>query len=300
MMDRFKIFLLPSVYLAFGILFLMLITFALNSLPIFEREGIAIYTTNIWRAAEEPENEFYGILAAIYGTIYTSIIAIVIALPVSIGLAIFVIDVAPKKFRELLVILTDIMAGLPTIIYGIWGVFILAPIISKVMIFLYENFSFFPLFSYRNPTGFSLLTAGILLAIMVTPFATALIREAYAAIPHVYREAAHSLALTRYEVTKLLLGYIKPAIVAGTLLAFGRAVGETVAVSLVVGNSFNIHPSFFAPGYTISSLIANQFGNAFAYSYMPYALFAAGLALFFIGLIVNVTGVLILRRWKYA
>ena len=299
-MDRFKILLLPSVSLAFGILLLMLITFFLNSWPIFEREGLAIYTSNIWRASEIPEEEFYGILAAIYGTVYTSLIAILIATPISIGLAVFVVDIAPRKIRELIVISTDIMAGLPTILYGIWGIFVLAPILSNFMVFLHDSFPFIPLFSYRNPTGYSFLTAGILLAIMVTPFATALIREAYAAIPPIYREGAHSLALTRYEATKLLLGYIKPAILAGILLAFGRAVGETVAVSLVIGNSFNIHPSLFAPGYTVSSLIANQFGNAFAYSYMPHALFAAGLALFFIGLAVNLAGVLVLRRWRYA
>jgi len=246
-MDRFKILLLPSVSLAFGILLLMLITFFLNSWPIFEREGLAIYTSNIWRASEIPEEEFYGILAAIYGTVYTSLIAILIATPISIGLAVFVVDIAPRKIRELIVISTDIMAGLPTILYGIWGIFVLAPILSNFMVFLHDSFPFIPLFSYRNPTGYSFLTAGILLAIMVTPFATALIREAYAAIPPIYREGAHSLALTRYEATKLLLGYIKPAILAGILLAFGRAVGETVAVSLVIGNSFNIHPSLSPP-----------------------------------------------------
>lgn len=299
-MDKFKIFLLPVVGLVFGIIILMLIVFSLNSIPIFQREGIAIYTTNIWKAGEVPEEEFYGILAAIYGTLYTSTIAILISLPISIGLAVFISDLLPKKLREFFIIPTDIMAGLPTILYGIWGIFVLAPSLSGMMKFLYDNFSFIPIFSYYNPTGFSYLSAGILLAIMVTPFATSLIREAYMAIPSVYREAVYSLGLTRYEATKVLLSYIKPAILAGTLLAFGRAVGETVAVSLVIGNAFNIHSSLFAPGYTISSLIANQFGNAFIYEFMPSALFSAGLALFLIGLVVNVSGLLVLKRWGYA
>lgn len=299
-MDKFKFFLLPAVLVVFGIIILMLIVFTINSIPIFQREGLAIYTTNIWKAAEIPEEEFYGVLAGIYGTIYTSTLAIIISLPLSIGLAVFVSDLIPRKLREFFIIPTDIMAGLPTILYGIWGIFVLAPSLLGLMRFLNEHFSFIPLFSYYNPTGFSYLSAGILLAIMITPFATSLIREAYMAIPSIYREAVYSLGLTRYEATKVLLSYIKPAIVAGILLAFGRAVGETVAVSLVIGNSFNIHASLFAPGYTISSLIANQFGNAFAYEFMPSALFSAGLALFAIGLIVNIAGLIVLKRWGYA
>ncbi|MEM0214888.1 MAG: phosphate ABC transporter permease subunit PstC [Archaeoglobaceae archaeon] len=299
-MDQFKIFLLPVVGLVFGIISLMLLVFTLNSIPIFQHEGVAIYTTNIWKASEVAEEEFYGILSAIYGTIYTSTIAITISLPISIGLAVFVADLMPRRLKELLIIPTDIMAGLPTILYGIWGVFVLVPTLAEIMKFLHGHFSFIPLFSYYNPTGFSYLSAGVLLAIMVTPFATSLIREAYMAIPNIYREAVYSLGLTRFEATKVLLNYIKPAIIAGTLLAFGRAVGETVAVSLVIGNAFNIDASLFAPGYTISSLIANQFGNAFAYKLMPSALFSAGLALFTIGLIVNIAGLIVLKRWGYA
>jgi len=299
--DFFKIFLLPFCALIFGIFLFMIIVYFINSIPIFQKEGLQIYTTNVWIAAEDdPEKEFYGVLAAIYGSLYTSIIAILIALPLSIGFAIFVIDYAPKKLKELLIVATDIMAGLPTIIYGIWGAFILVPFLKEyVMMPLYEHFSFIPLFSFE-PLGYSYLSAGVLLGIMVTPFASSIIREAYRMIPYTYREAAYAIGATRYEATKILLGYIRPAIVAGTLLAFGRAIGETVAVSLVVGNIFNIHPSLFAPGYTISSLIANQFGEAFIYEYMVSALFAAGLSLFFIGLAINILGIIILRRYGYA
>ncbi|ADB57170.1 phosphate ABC transporter permease subunit PstC [Archaeoglobus profundus] len=298
--DKFKLALLPVASTVFGIFALMLIVFFSASIPIFQREGLAIYTTNVWKAVEEGE-EFYGVLSAIYGSVYTSVIAILIALPLSIGFAVFVIDYAPRKLKEPLIIATDIMAGLPTILYGIWGAFVLVPLLRDyVMKPLYGHLSFIPLFSYPPITGYSYFSAGVLLAIMVTPFASAIVREAYRMIPRVYREGAYALGLTRYEATKVLLGYIKPAILAGTLLAFGRAIGETVAVSLVVGNTFNIHPSLFAPGYTISSLIANQFGNAFIYEYMPSALFASGLALFIIGLTVNVAGLILLRRWKYA
>lgn len=164
---------------------------------------------------------------------------------------------------------------------------------------LYAHLSFIPLFDYPPVGGYSYLSAGVLLAIMVTPpFVSAVVREAYSMIPFTYREAAYALGATRYEATRILLGYLRPAMVSGVILAFGRAIGETVAVSLVIGNTFNMTSKLFAPGYTISSLIANQFGNAFIYSYMTPVLFAAGLALFLIGLTVNLLGIRALRRWE--
>ena len=301
-MDRFKISLLPFTALVFGIFALMLVVYFVASLPILQKEGMQIYTTNQWIAAEDdPEKEFYGVLAAIYGSLYTSVLAVLIALPLSISFAVFVVDYTPSRLKEPLIVATDVMAGLPTIIYGLWGALVLVPLLKElVMSPLYKHFSFIPLFSFEPSTGYSFLSAGVLLGIMVTPFASAIIREAYRMVPYTYREAVYSLGATKYEATRILIGYIKPAIVAGFLLAFGRAIGETVAVSLVVGNTFNIHPSLFAPGYTISSLIANQFGNAFIYKYMTSALFAAGLFLFVIGLAVNVLGILVLRRYRYA
>lgn len=300
--DMFKISLLPFCALVFGIFVLMLTVYFAASIPIFQREDLQIYTSNKWFAPEyEPEKEFYGVAAAIYGSLYTSILAVLISLPLSIGFAVFVIDYAPKKLKEALTVATDVMAGLPTILYGIWGAFVLVPFLRDyIMKPLYTYMSFIPLFSFKPTAGYSFLSAGVLLGIMVTPFASSIIREVYRMIPFTYREAIYSLGATRYEATKLLVSYIKPAVIAGILLAFGRAIGETVAVSLVVGNTFNIDISLFAPGYTISSLIANQFGNAFIYRYMVNALFAAGLSLFFIGLAVNVLGVLMLRRFGHA
>ena len=302
MRDKFKLSLLLFCALVFGIFSLMILTYLAASLPIFKKEGIQIYTTNVWKAVEDnPEKEFYGVLAAIYGSVYTSVLAVLIALPLSISFAVFVIDYAPSRLKEPLIVIMDVMAGLPTIIYGIWGAFVLVPFLRDyVMRPLYDHLSFIPLFSFEPAGGYSFLAAGVLLGIMVTPFASSIIREAYRMIPFTYREAVFSLGATRYEATKILLGCIKPAILAGVLLAFGRAIGETVAVSLVVGNTFNIHPSLFAPGYTISSLIANQFGNAFIYGYMVSALFAAGFFLFVIGLVVNVSGLIVLKRFSHA
>ncbi|RLF77012.1 phosphate ABC transporter permease subunit PstC [Thermococci archaeon] len=291
--------LMPFVVFVFALFVLMLAVYVYNSMPIFHREGLDIYLKNMWKAAEEPSKEHYGVLVAIWGSIYTSVIAILITLPLSLAYSVFVIDYAPKRVKEWLIILSDVMAGLPTIIYGIWGVFVLVPLLKKIVMQPLHNYlSFLPMCSYPPITGFSYLSAGVLLGIMVAPFASAIIREAYQMIPFTYREAIYSLGATRLEATKILLGYIKPAIYSGIILAFGRAIGETTAVSLVIGNTFNLSLALFAPGYTISSLIANQFGNAFIYEYMTSALFAAGLVLFAIGLVVNLAGIYLLRRWE--
>ncbi len=299
MRDTFKIATLPAVLFVFVLFAGMLFVYFTNALPAIHRFGIDLYIKNVWNASENPEDELYGIAAAIWGSFYTSVIAIAIALPLAVSYSVFVVDYAPRWLKNPLIVISDVMAGLPTIIYGLWGAMILVPFLrDKIMVPLHEHLSFIPLFSYPPLTGYSYLSAGVLLAIMVTPFASAIIREAYSMIPFTYREAIYSLGATRFEATRVLLGYIKPAVVSGTILAFGRAIGETVAVSLVIGNTFNISLSLFAPGYTISSLIANQFGNAFIYEYMTSTLYAAGLALFVIGLAVTLAGMMFLKRWK--
>ncbi|WP_456418909.1 phosphate ABC transporter permease subunit PstC [Methanocaldococcus infernus] len=297
--DEFKLITLPVITLIFFIFVIMLAVYFINAYPAIAKYGIDLFIKNVWQASEDPTKEVYGLAAPIWGSIYTAVLAVLIALPLSIAYAIFVNDYAPKKLKYPLIIISDIMAGLPTIIYGIWGAFILVPLLrDHIMKFLYEHFSFIPLFDYPPYIGYSYFAAGVLLGIMVTPFAAAIIREAYAMIPRIYREGLVALGATRYETTKVLIGYIKPAIISGIILAFGRALGETVAVSLVIGNSFNLTYKLFAPGYTISSLIANQYGNANLYEYMTSVLYAAGLVLFIIGLIVNIIGIYLLKRWR--
>jgi phosphate transport system permease protein len=160
---------------------------------------------------------------------------------------------------------------------------------------LHQYLGFIPLFSTK-PIPTNLFTAGVLLAIMITPFASSIIREAYNAVPYHLKEAAYSLGMTRWEAVKMLLGYIKSVILAGAFLALGRAMGETVAVAMVVGNTFTLPRSLFDMGYTISSLIANQFPNAEAYSYMMPALYGGALILFIVGLIINLAGLYWIRR----
>ncbi len=295
----FKLLTIPSAILVLAIFTLLLFVIVAKALPAIERFGFSMFISSEWIAAEQPEKEHYGLLPAVWGSVYTAFVAALISLVLSVSYAIFVVDYAPKRVKEIMIILSDIMAGIPTIIYGIWGALVLVPFLrDHVMMPIYEKISFVPVFDYPPIGGYSYFAASVLLAIMITPFSSAVIREAYSIIPFSYREAVFSLGLTKYESIKILLGYIKPAIVSGTILSFGRAVGETVAVSLVIGNTFTLTTRLFSPGCTISSLIANQFGNAFIYEYMTPALFAAGLVLFFIGLAVHILGSRVLRRWE--
>jgi len=271
-----------------------------NSLPIFVREGLGFITSNIWRPSETDYRiEYYGVLSPIIGTLYTSLIALVIALPASIALTVFVNEYVPHRFKTLIVNLIEVMAGLPTVLYGLWGAFILAPLLRDYVMLPLNNYLWFiPIFSCKPTTPSTMFTAGVVLAIMVTPFITSVIREAYESIPLSYREAALGIGATKYEYVKIMLSMIKPAILAAVLLGFGRVAGETVAVSMTIGNSFSLSSCLFEPGYTISSLIANQFGNAGFYHYMTYALYGAGLILLMIGLALNSIGLYVLRRWR--
>ncbi|MCS7366274.1 MAG: phosphate ABC transporter permease subunit PstC [archaeon YNP-WB-062] len=295
MMDSEKIFLLflivfvsTSLLIVAGIVTSLII----NSYQIFLRDGLSFIFKNVWN----PVKEDYGILPALLGTLISSAIAISIAMPLAISLAIFSAEIAPTSIRGFINSVSDLMASLPSVIYGLWGLYVLAPILNQyIMTPLYQYLGFIPLFSTK-PIPTNLFTAGVLLAIMITPFSSSIIREAYNAIPHHLKEAAYSLGMTRWEVIRTLLGYIKSAILAGAFLALGRAMGETVAVAMVVGNTFTLPRSLFDMGYTISSLIANQFPNAEAYSYMMPALYGGALVLFMVGLIINLAGLYWIRR----
>lgn len=264
----------------------VVLSLAANSYPIFLRDGFGFLSKSVWN----PVKESYGILPALLGTLITSTLAIIIAAPLSISLAVFSAEIVPRRLKDLVTSISDLMASLPTVIYGLWGLYVLAPFLHRyVMLPLHEHLGFIPLFSTK-PAPTNLFTAGVLLAIMIIPFASSIIREAYSSIPYNLREAAFSLGTTRWEVIRIMLGYIRSAIFAGLILAYGRAMGETIAVAMVVGNTPTLPRSLFDMGYTISSLIANQFPNAESYQYMVPALFAGALILFFTGLAINLVG----------
>ena len=277
----------------------MFIILIYNFIPIFEREGIKFIFDNTWRAPEDnPEEEWYGIASALWGTIYTATLATVLTLPLSLSTAIFLCEFAPRKIREILVIALDMMATLPTVVYGVWGMTILAPIVRDyVIIPVIETLGWLPIFSEYSLSGQCVFTAALVLAIMNIPYATAILREAYMMIPYVYREGIISLGATRTEAIRILTGMIKHAVIAAIALSFGKAVGETTAVTLTVGNSFKISLSPFVAGYTITSLLVNQFGNAYTYKYASYALYGAALVMLIISTVCILTGLALASRW---
>jgi len=297
---RFLLSLLPFPLILLAILLSMLAVFVLKSLPILEKEGLKVFITNVWRASEtNPAKEEYGLLAAIWGSVYTGAIAVLVGALLSTGFAITVEELVRGKARELLSALMDMMAATPTIIYGLWGVVYLAPFLRRyIYLPLHRYLGWLPFFQEYPTTGYTIGTAGILLGIMITPYAAMIIREAYASIPLSLREAAYSIGTTRFEAIRLQMGLIKPAVISALVLGYGRAIGETVAVALVVGNCRSLTLSITAPGITVASLIASMFKAAPYYHYMESALYAGGLALFLIGLAVNLAGLALVRRWE--
>ncbi|MEM3832131.1 MAG: phosphate ABC transporter permease subunit PstC [Thermoprotei archaeon] len=280
------------IFLIFLLVGSVIISLVFAASDVFFKKGIAVYTSSVW----DPTRDIYGGLAAIYGSIVVVSIATVISLPLSLSLAIFLNEYAPKQMRPLFINVTDLMASFPTVIYGFWGLYELSILLKDTFFrWLYENFSWIPLFS-TPPYGPSFLLAGILLSIMVTPFASSLIREVYAQVPENIKEGVYALGLGKWEVIKINIKYAKSSIVGSLVLAFGRGIGETVAVSLTVGNVLNITPSILAPGYTIPALIVNQFGSAYYPSLQASALFALALLLFIIGMfMITITKFIILR-----
>lgn len=248
--------------------------------PALERFGFDF----IWTEAWNPVKERFGALAPIYGTVITSVIAMVIAVPVGIGIAIFLTELCPRQLRRPLGIAIELLAGIPSIIYGIWGLFILAPVLQQtVQPWLIEAFGDVPVLSTLfagPPYGIGILTAGFILAIMVLPFITAITRDVFETVPHVLKESAYALGSTTWEVIwKVVLPYARGGVVGGAMLALGRALGETMAVTFVIGNAHKIHASLLAPGTTISAAIANEFTEAVGDLYYS-SLIALGLILF--------------------
>ncbi len=297
--DRgFFLTLLPFAAVIFALFALLAYVLVHESWPALERFGISLFTENVWRPSERGvEFVRYGLLAPLYGTLVTSLIAAGVALPLSVATVFFMEEMAPHKIRELFSSVIDLMAGLPTIIYGLWGLEVMIPLLrSWIMSPLHEHLGFLPIFSCDPLSGASFLAAGLLLAVMIIPFMHGVIKEAYRQVPRTYKEAALSLGATRYEYFRIMASLIRPAIIAAVLLGLGRAASETVAVALVVGNAFNISPCLFAPGYTISSLIANQFTEASFFPLMENVMFAGSLVLLALGMLFSGIGVVMMRR----
>jgi len=296
-----KVFYLSLLPIASISVFFILLTISIlsyQSFPAIKEYGLSLFLGKDWVPSEtSAKMASYGLLPAIIGTLLTSIMAVLISTPLSLSLVVFSEEVLPRFMREKITVLVDLMAGIPTIIYGIWGLGVLAPFLKEYLYgFLNNFFGWIPLFSCKPITSYNVMSASIVLSIMILPFIYAIIRESYRQIPFSIKEAVHSLGATTLERTRVLFPLIKTSIIASVLLGFGRSAGETVAVSLVIGNVNNVPSCVFQPGYTISSLIANQFSEAGLFVLMENALFTGGLVLVIIGLIANVVAIKILSR----
>ncbi|HEY6980450.1 MAG TPA: phosphate ABC transporter permease subunit PstC [Reyranella sp.] len=275
-----------AVFAVLALLSGVMLALVIGSVPAFRAFGISFVATEVWN----PVTEKFGALAPIYGTLVTSFIAMVIAVPVGLMIAFFLTELCPPGLRRPIGIAIELLAGIPSIIYGIWGLFVFAPFLQKhVQPFLIETFDGVPGLQdllAGPPYGIGLLTAGFILAIMVLPFVTAISRDVFDAVPAVLKEATYGLGCTTWEVFKhVTLPYTRGGVIGGVMLGLGRALGETMAVTFVIGNAHNVSASILAPGTTISASIANEFTEAVGDLYTS-SLIALGLILFMITFIV--------------
>jgi len=243
--------------------------------------GLSFWKTETW----DPVAGEFGALPFIWGTLYSSILALVIAAPVALGIAVFLSELCPARLQQPIVFLTELLAAIPSIVYGLWGVFVLVPAVRAIQVATPDFLRSVPLFS-GPPVGVGMLAAGLILAVMVIPFSSSVAREVLKAVPRAQREAAYALGATRYEAIKSALFYGRTGIMGAVMLGFGRALGETMAVTMVIGNNPRISPSLYAPQHTMAAVIANEFSEADTSLYLS-ALVEIGLVLFIITLIVN-------------
>lgn len=249
----------------------------------------------------DPVQEIYGALPIIYGTVVSSFLALLIALPLSIGVAVFLAEVAPPWLEKPLSFLVELLAGIPSVIYGLWGIFVLVPWIRNyIEPYLSDKLGFLPFFR-GAPYGFGLLAAVIILSIMVLPIISSISRDVLKSVPRSQREAALALGASKWQSTMIVVRDAKSGILGATMLGFGRAIGETMAVTMVIGNRALISPSLFDPSYTMASLIANEFTEATSEMYLS-ALIQLALVLFVITIIINALARLLVwsmnRKWK--
>jgi phosphate transport system permease protein len=282
-----------SVLVILGAVFVSLIE---GSLPAWRKFGLSFITTEAWN----PVTEKFGALAPIYGTLVTSAVAMLIAVPIGLGIAVFLTELCPPILRRPIGIAIELLAGIPSIIYGIWGLFFFAPFLQQTLQpFLISAFGNVPVLSMLftgPPYGIGVLTAALILAIMVLPFITAISRDVFETVPSVLKESAYGIGCTRAEVVrKVVVPYTRVGVIGGAMLGLGRALGETMAVTFVIGNAHRISGSILAPGTTISATIANEFTEAVGDIYTS-SLIALGLILFFITFIVLAAARLMLLR----
>jgi phosphate ABC transporter permease protein PstC len=273
--------------IAAGILALIAFFFirlVIESQPVFEDFGVLNFVfTDAW----VPSKQQYGALPLVVGTLVTAVIALAIGVPVAVASAVYVTELAPKRARQPLIILVELLAAVPSVVYGLWGVFVLIPKLLPAERWFNDTFSFLP-FVGGSVAGPNYFIAGLILAIMILPIVAAISREVMATVPVEHKEAALALGATRWEMIRMsVLPYSRAGISGAAMLGLGRALGETIAATLVIGNAPRIADSIFGQGYTLAAVIANEFGEAASDETHRAALIAAGLVLFVLTLLVN-------------
>jgi phosphate transport system permease protein len=258
----------------------------IGAVPAFRTFGFGFVTSEVW----SPARDKFGAAASIYGTLITSFLAMLVAVPVGIGVAIFLTELCPRMLRRPIGIAIELLAGIPSIIYGIWGLFVFAPWFqAHVQLPVIDATANIPVIGTLlggAPYGIGVMTAGLILSIMVLPFISAVTRDVFETVPAMLKEATYGLGCTTWEVIwRVVLPFARSGVVGGAMLALGRALGETMAVTFVIGNAHKIDPSLFAPGTSISATIANEFTEATSELYTS-SLIGLGLILFFITFIV--------------
>lgn len=262
-----------------GAMFIEMGTNARLSLDAF---GISFLTGRTW----DPIQGEFGALPFIYGTVVSSLLALFMAVPLSLGIAVYLVEQSPRRLSRPLTFLIELLAAIPSVVYGLWGIFVLAPFLREyVGPPLQKWLGWLPFFQ-GTVTGIGLFTGGVILAIMVTPIITAVVRDVLAAVPVSQREAALALGATKWETTRIVLANGAPGIAGAIILGLGRAIGETMAVTMVIGNRPHISASLFEPSYTIASVIANEFTEATGDLYLS-ALVELGLVLFLVTFVIN-------------
>ncbi|EAZ88542.1 phosphate ABC transporter permease subunit PstC [Crocosphaera chwakensis] len=285
--DNWFIWLTLAFALGIGLILISIASIiAWRAWPAIQEYGLSFLFSSSWNPVKGREE--YGALPVIYGTLVSSLISLVIAIPLGIGTAIFLSEnFIPLKFRTPLVFLVELLAAIPSVVYGLWGIFVLIPVIQPLAMWLHNNFGWIPLFSTPPAGGPGMFPAGVVLSIMILPIIIAISRDSLASLPPELRQASLGLGATRWEtIFRVLIPAAFSGIVGGIMLALGRAMGETMAVTMIIGNVNKISISILEPANTISSLIANQFAEASGMQVA--ALMYAGLVLMILTLVVNI------------
>jgi phosphate transport system permease protein len=284
-----------SAALVLAILALIAYSTVREAWPAFQHEGIDFLTKDNWVPAEDQ----FGALALIYGTVLVAVIALVIGVPLSIGIALFVTEVAPRRFRRPIIYLIDLLAAVPSVVYGLWGILVLKPELDSFYTDVHSAVDGIPvlqtIFNGDPISGASFMTAGLILAIMVTPIITSVARETFATVPQSQKDGAFAMGATRWEMIRAaVFPHSRSGVTAGVLLGFGRAIGETIAVALVVGSSVRITAELFSSGDTMASNIVNGYGESSG-TYQA-ALIGLGVVLFVLTMVIGMVARAIINR----